>query len=433
MKKLLCKICYILFSIFLLSSKANAITDPKPTLAISHNLSNKNNMSNNKPGFKTTHDSTILVTGSCGFVGARLVEMLLERGAKKVVCFDIVSPSSELLKRFETAASGDASRFRIYSGPHDGNLTKKDSVMRAFGNDDIDIVYHIAALVGPFHEYDSYIAVNYDGTMNILEACKSYNVPRLVNSSSPSTRFKGGDIEGLREEQMEIPETFLAMYAETKAMAEKEVTKACDPENGFFTINVAPHQVYGPHDPLFLPALLETAGSGKLRVFGKGKNKISVCYVDNYCHGLMCGADVLEKDSVALGKFYVITDGPEQYFWNILNQAIVAMGFTDLFSKFHLPIWLLMTVAYCANGIGYCFGKKFKLNPFNVKMLTIHRYFSIENAIRDLKYEPVFEFDEAWPKTIEWHKVNWLPAYKERVAAGRGSTITGVGAKKKAD
>jgi NADPH:quinone reductase-like Zn-dependent oxidoreductase len=34
-----------------------------------------------------------LVTGGTGFVGQRLVEMLLERGAEKVVSFDIVPKS----------------------------------------------------------------------------------------------------------------------------------------------------------------------------------------------------------------------------------------------------------------------------------------------------------------------------------------------------
>ena len=266
----------------------------------------RSNMSAAGPGYKTTPNATILVTGSSGFVGARLVEMLLERNAKTVICFDIVQPSPSLLQRFKTAASGDDSRFVIYSND-DGNLTSADSVQKAFARHPIDVVYHIAALVGPFYDHDKYMAVNYRGTMHILDACRKYNVPRLVFSSSPSTRFTGKDIEGLREEQMTIPETFLATYAETKAMAEKEVHRANDPDHDFYTISVAPHQVYGPHDPLFLPALLETAGSGKLRVFGKGENKISVCYVDNYCHGLICGADVLEKDSDALAKFYIIT------------------------------------------------------------------------------------------------------------------------------
>ncbi len=383
------------------------------------------------PGFVTTANATILVTGSSGFVGARLVEMLLERNAKKVVCFDIASPSPSLLSRFEAAASGEKSRFQIYAGPQDGNLCNKESVLKAFKDQEqIDVVYHVAALVGPYHDYDNYKKVNYDGTMYIIEGCKTYDVPRLVFSSSPSTRFTGADIEGARECELDIPDTFIAMYAETKAMAEKAVTKACDPTNSFLTISVAPHQVYGPHDPLFLPALLETAGSGKLRVFGKGVNKISVCYVDNYCHGLICGADVLQKDSKALGKFYIITDGPEQYFWKILNRAVVGMGFKDLFKRFHYPTWFLMGIAYVANGIGMILGKKFKLNPFSVKMLTIHRYFNIENSIKDLKYEPVVNFEEAWTKTIEWHSIHWLPKYLERKAKGKGSAIANIGSKK---
>ena len=384
-----------------------------------------------KPGFKTTPNATILVTGSSGFVGARLVEMLLERDAKKVLCFDIAAPSPDLIKRFTEAAKGDASKFQIFSGVEGGNLTSKECVMKAFKSEDqIDVVYHIAALVGPFYDYDKYMAVNYHGTVHIIEACKECKVPRLVYSSSPSTRFTGGDIAGAKECELEIPDKFLAMYAETKAYGEKDVHKACDPDNGFFTISVAPHQVYGPHDPLFMPALLETAGSGKLRVFGKGENKISVCYVDNYCHGLICGADVLEKGSDALAKFYIITDGSEQYFWRILNEAVVAMGFKDLFKKFHLPIWFLMVIAHAANGLGWVLGKKFKLNPFNVKMLTIHRYFNIENSMKDLKYEPLFTFEQGWQNTIEWHKKNWLPGYLERRATGKGSTIQNIGSKK---
>jgi hypothetical protein len=39
-------------------------------------------------------------------------------------------------------------------------------------------------------------------------------------------------------------------------------------------VAVAPHQVYGPRDNLFLPNILEAAGTGRLRVMGNGRNKI---------------------------------------------------------------------------------------------------------------------------------------------------------------
>lgn len=368
-----------------------------------------------QPGFQSIAGCTALVTGSSGLCGARLVEMLLERGAKLVICFDLAEPRGTLAERFQAVQDATGGKLIICHGA-DGDLTSDKSVENAFkkaGDAQIDCVYHIAALVGPFHDRDKYYAVNYYGTLRIIEYCRKYNVPKLVYSSSPSTRFTGQDVTGQTEDELPIPNKWLAMYAEAKAKGEIAVSEACCDE--LRTISVAPHQVYGPYDNLFLPNLLETAGNGRLRIFGSGRSIISVCFVDNYAHGLMCGADAIsEKDSPALGKFYIVTDGEPQKFWVMINTAIVSMGFVDLNTKFHLPVWLLYAVAYVADVIGYLIGKKFKLNPFNVRMLTIHRYFSIENAKRDLKYEPVKKFSEAWPMTIEWFRANWLPGFLEQ-------------------
>jgi nucleoside-diphosphate-sugar epimerase len=370
---------------------------------------------NKNPGFESPKGSVALVTGSSGFVGSRLVEMLLERGAKIVIAFDLVAPDAILIERFEAVQKETGSKIIVLSQT-EGDLCSDSAVAAAFQKvPKIDVVYHIAALVGPFHSAEKYDEVNYKGTIRIIENCKNYNVPRLVYSSSPSTRFTGGDVEGLREDQMPIPDKFVALYAETKAKGEIAVHKACCDE--LLTVSVAPHQVYGPYDSLFLPKLLETAGSGKLRVFGKGENKISLCHVDNYCHGLICGADALYKGSSALATYYVVTDEGPQYFWRVLNKAVVAMGFMDLFSKFHLPVWLLYGVAYICSFVTLLTGKHFKLKPFTVKMLVIHRYFDISNAKRDLKYEPLISFDEGWEQTIEWFKTNWLPKYQNQGSA----------------
>ena len=366
------------------------------------------------PGFESPKGAAVLVTGSTGFVGSRLVEMLLERGAKTVIAFDIAAPDDVLRGRFAAIQKQTGGKIIVLSQT-EGDLCSDAAVEAAFQKvPKLDCVYHIAALVGPFHSKDKYYEVNYNGTLRIIDNCKKYNVPKLVYSSSPSTRFTGGDVEGKREDEMPIPETFVALYAETKAKGEQAVHKACCDE--LLTVSVAPHQVYGPYDSLFLPKLLETAGSGKLRIFGKGQNKISVCHVDNYCHGLICGADALYKGSPALATYYVVTDEGPQYFWKILNRAIVAMGFTDLEKKFHLPIGLLYSVAYFCSFLTMITGKMFKLTPFTVRMLVIHRYFDISNAKRDLKYEPLIQFEDGWSSTIEWFKVHWLPTYKAQGA-----------------
>ena len=78
-------------------------------------------------------------------------------------------------------------------------------------------------------------------------------------SSSPSTRFTGVDVDGLTEEGLpKLPlRRYMQPYAETKAMAEMEVSAACC--ESLLTVTVAPHQVYGPRDNLFPPNLLEVA------------------------------------------------------------------------------------------------------------------------------------------------------------------------------
>lgn len=68
-------------------------------------------------------------------------------------------------------------------------------------------------------------------------------VPKIVMSSSPSTRFDGNDIDGLRDCDMPIRAKgqFLEPYAETKAMGEIALRNACCDE--LMTVAIAPHQV----------------------------------------------------------------------------------------------------------------------------------------------------------------------------------------------
>ena len=233
------------------------------------------------------------VTGGTGFVGARLVEMLVERGAQEVRVLDVVPPP-------ETAWRHKRVRYVV------GDICSEETVAKFVAG--ADCVWHNAAAVGPFHPRALYFEVNYQGTLNVIRACRAAGVRKIVMSSSPSTRFDGADVDGLTEAQMpSLPQArYLQTYAETKAMGEKACTDACDAE--LMTVAVAPHQVYGPRDNLFLPNLLEAAGTGRLRVFGPGRNRICFTHVDNYAHALVIAERALHAGSAALGQFYIITD-----------------------------------------------------------------------------------------------------------------------------
>ncbi|KAL3785772.1 hypothetical protein HJC23_007328 [Cyclotella cryptica] len=347
--------------------------------------------------------SVCIVTGGTGFVGSRLVEMLVERGAQKVVSFDVVPPPEDAWRHPNI-------EWRV------GDITDKKAVDELLSIPNIGCVWHNAAAVGPYHPRDLYFKVNYEGTLNVIESAKKHGIQKIVFSSSPSTRFTGEDVDGLTEEQMpKLPlEKYMQTYAETKALGEMAMTSACT--NEFMTVAVAPHQVYGPRDNLFLPNLLEAALNGKLRIFGPGYNRICFTHVDNYCHGLILAERALYPNSPALGKFYIVTDGtthPEgnQYlvFWKVLDEAVVGMGAKSLWSKAHLPKGLLLFVAAICDLFGKLLGITTKLNTFSVIVLTMHRWFDIAAAEKDLAFKPIIGFREGWDETIVWFRENWLP------------------------
>ena len=92
-----------------------------------------------------------VVTGGTGFIGTRLVEMLVERGAKSVKSLDIIPPPR------------NAWRHRRISY-HVGDICDRDTVERVIAG--ADCVWHVAATVGGFHPPQLYFKVNYEGTLN---------------------------------------------------------------------------------------------------------------------------------------------------------------------------------------------------------------------------------------------------------------------------
>ncbi|KAJ8905323.1 hypothetical protein NDN08_001830 [Rhodosorus marinus] len=329
-----------------------------------------------------------VVTGGSGFVGWRLVEMLVERGAREVISFDI-SPQPE------QAVPNPKVKFV------QGDIRKKDVVDSVIQG--ADVVFHIAAVVGTFHPKKLYEEVNYDGTMNILEACKKFKVKRMVLSGTPSTRFHHGvGISGKGIEEMEMPKKFVAEYARTKAKAEIAVMNAITDD--FLATCVMPHQVYGPYDTLFMPQLMYVSKKGILRVYGDGQNEISICYNDNYCHALMLAAEKLYAGSPVVGSSYIVTDGGKYKIWDLLDEASLYMGYGSIKEKQRIPYFVMMMIATISEFVSKLLGKVSRIQRFTVLMLMIDRWFDISAAERDLGYKPIKPTTEAWPETLQWFK-----------------------------
>ena len=124
--------------------------------------------------------SKILVTGAGGFIGSHLVEKLVQDG-NDVRAF-IRYNSRNFWGWLED--SPYLNNMEIMTG----NICEYDSVYTAM--QDVDIVYHLAALIGIPYSYISplaYIRTNIEGTYNILQSARERNIKNILITSTSET------------------------------------------------------------------------------------------------------------------------------------------------------------------------------------------------------------------------------------------------------
>lgn len=121
----------------------------------------------------------ILVTGSDGFIGSHLVERLIDEGChiKAFVYYN----SFNSLGWLDTLDKAKLSQIEIFSG----DIRDPYCVRKAVeGN---DVVFHLGALIAiPYSYYspESYVDTNIKGTLNVLQACRDFNIKKLLVTST---------------------------------------------------------------------------------------------------------------------------------------------------------------------------------------------------------------------------------------------------------
>jgi sterol-4alpha-carboxylate 3-dehydrogenase (decarboxylating) len=86
--------------------------------------------------------------------------------------------------------------------------------------------------------------VNDEGTGIVLSACRAAGVKNLVYTSSVGVVWTGKDIDGLNEDQAEIPLKGYDAYHHTKALGERRVL-AENNVNGMHTVVLRPCGLLG--------------------------------------------------------------------------------------------------------------------------------------------------------------------------------------------
>ena len=323
-----------------------------------------------------------LVTGGGGFLGKKIVEMLLARGDEVLVLGRSKYPEVEAM---------GAKTVQL-------DITKKDGLTEACSG--VDVVFHVAALAGVWGPREQYLSINVEGTRNMLEAAKSAGVQKFVHTSSPSAVWDGGDMAFVTEEDCPYPEKFLTDYPETKAISEQDALRASCPE--MVTTAIRPRLIWGPGDPHLIPRMIER--HDRLKIIGDGENKVGICYVDNaaYAHILAC--DALAPGSPNAGKAYFVADDEPVVIWDWLNQFMGRLGKKPITSK--IPKSVAYGVGAVMEFIWRTFG--IKSEPFMTRFvacsLSSDYYYNLKNARADFGYKQLVHPDEGFEKMVEYFK-----------------------------
>jgi NAD dependent epimerase/dehydratase len=219
----------------------------------------------------------VLVTGADGFIGSHLVELLLKQGYRvKALSYynsfnywgwldGISHPDLEVV-------TGDV------RDPHFCKFVTKD----------IDIVFHLAALIAIPYSYiapDSYVDTNVKGTLNICQSAKENNVKRIMITSTSEVygTAKYVPIDENHPKQPQSPYSASKIGADAMAMSF---------HNAFelpVTI-VRPFNTYGPRQSAraIIPTIITQIVNGKKEIkLGDLTPTRDFNYVKDTCQGFI--------------------------------------------------------------------------------------------------------------------------------------------------
>jgi nucleoside-diphosphate-sugar epimerase len=230
---------------------------------------------------------SVLVTGSCGFIGYKVAATLIERG-RTVVGLDTMNDYYDpRLKEWRLAnlrsLSGKSGAFIF----HRSDIADFSSLKTVFSNHSIDAVINLAARAGVRASVEdpwAYLDTNVKGTLNLLECCKDFQVGRFVLASTSSVYGDNTEMPFKVSDPTDHP---LAPYSATKKSAEV----LCYSYHYLYGIDVLVPRyftVYGPagRPDMSIFRFMKNIDMGNpIPVFGDGTQKRDFTYIDDIAEG----------------------------------------------------------------------------------------------------------------------------------------------------
>lgn len=180
-----------------------------------------------------------LVTGSTGFIGGAICKALVDK-SYTVRAFHRESSNLALLKDLQVEHAI-------------GDLTHPQSIFKAMQG--VDIVFHVAAMLGSSNQPGRMYTVTVEGTRSIIDAALENGVKKLVHTSSvaalgipqsPSEQTAPGETAQMDENHTWNYRSDQWTYGYSKYLAELEIQKGV--ARGLDAVIINPSYVVGAGD-----------------------------------------------------------------------------------------------------------------------------------------------------------------------------------------
>jgi nucleoside-diphosphate-sugar epimerase len=256
----------------------------------------------------------------------------------------------------------------------------------------VETVFHVAGVSGIWGPWKHFHGSNTVGSRNVVEACRSQGVKKLVYTSSPSVTFDGQHQVNV-DESAPYPKKFLCHYQHSKALAERYILDSND-DARLMTCALRPHLIWGPKDQHLIPRLIDRAGKRQLVRVGDGTNMVDNIYVDNASIAHIQAAEAMRPGSPVCGTAYFISQGDPVNCWEWIN---------DILKLANLPRLRRSISFFWAYRLGYALEtyhemfdiqKEPRMTRFLAAQLAKSHYFDITRARRDFGFSPQISLDE---------------------------------------
>lgn len=272
-----------------------------------------------------------------------------------------------------------------------GDMTRIDEVTAACRG--VATVYHYAALL-PFGRSQrvpdsELVRVNVGGTHNIITACRTCGVARLVYISSTGAVFSGAPVVA-GDETMPYPEVSNDQYSHTKKLAEQAVLAANS--DALRTCALRPNGIWGAGESHHFPKALLMAQFGMAGMMFGLEARTDWTHRKNLAHAsILADAALISRPEVVGGQAYFITDDDRHHVQEFMLRMMRPLGFGSV--RLRLPGFGMVLSAAMFEAFTWVTRPVLDRRPFlafaDVRKVVQDNHFSIAKARRELEYQPL--------------------------------------------